>query len=111
MTFCHYCKDKDNLLAEASINLVNTECDEECEKILRRETDLEEIKHQSLVATCDWVAKHYKQIQNIIYRGETLPLEIFKNALFGNDSRFMSEAILPAPLPLKPLLFEVFTKM
>lgn len=93
MTFYHYYKDKDNLLAEASINLVNTEYNEEYEKILRRETDLEEIEYQSLVATYDWVAKHYSQIQNLIYRGETLPLEIFKNALFGNYSRFMTEAI------------------
>lgn len=93
MTFYHYYKDKDFLLAEASINLVNTEYNDEYEKILKKETDIEEIEYQSLVATYDWVAKHYNQIQNLIYKGETLPLEMFKNALFGNYRRFLTESI------------------
>ena len=93
MTFYHYYKDKDDLLAEASINLVNTEYSEEYEKILRKETDLEEIEFLSLLATYDWVAKHYNQIQNLIYKGETLPLEMFKNALFDNYRKSLTESI------------------
>ena len=93
MTFYHYYKDKDHLLAEASINLVNAEYNEEYAKILKKETDLEEIEYQSLIATYEWVEKHYNQIQNLIYKGETLPLEMFKNALFDNYRRYLTEAV------------------
>ena len=93
MTFYHYYKDKDDLLAVASINLINSEYDEEYSKILSRETDIEEIEYKSLIATYELVAKHYNQIQNLIYKGETLPLNIFKTALFDNYSRYMSELI------------------
>lgn len=93
MTFYHYYKDKDNLLAVASINLINTEYDEEYNKILKKETDIEEIEYQSLVATFEWVAKHYNQIKNLIYKGETLPLEIFKNALSNNYKKYMAELV------------------
>ena len=93
MTFYHYYKDKDNLLAVASINLINKEYGEEYEKILSRVTDPEEIEYQSLVITYDLVARLYDQIQNLIYKGETLPLEIFKRALFENYSKGMTEFI------------------
>lgn len=93
MTFYHYYKDKDNLLAEASINLINNEYDEEYEAILKKETDIEEIEYQSLVATYNLVAKHYNQIVNLTYKGETLPLEIFKNALSNNYKKYISELI------------------
>ena len=84
MTFYHYYKDKDTLLALASINLINNEYNEEYKKIIKKEIDLEEIEYRSILATYELVAKHYNQIQNLIYKGETLPLEIFKRALFNN---------------------------
>lgn len=93
MTFYHYYKDKDDLLAKASINLINEEYNEEYNKILKKETDIEEIEYQSLVITYEWVAKHYNQISNLIYKGDTLPITIFKNALFNNYSRYMSELV------------------
>ena len=93
MTFYHYYKDKDALLAIASINLINTEYDAEYSKILSRETDIEEIEYKSLIATYELVAKHYDQITNLTYKGETLPFQIFKRALFNNYSRYMSELI------------------
>ena len=93
MTFYHYYKDKDALLAIASINLINTEYDAEYSKILSRETDIEEIEYKSLIATYELVARHYGQITNLIYKGETLPFQIFKRALFDNYSRYMSELI------------------
>ena len=66
MTFYHYYKDKDNLLALASINLINEEYNDAYNKILKKETDQEEIEYQSILATYDWVAKHYKQTQNLM---------------------------------------------
>lgn len=93
MTFYRNYKDKDTLLAIASINLINTEYNIEYNMILRKETDLEENEYQSLLVTYDWVARHYNQIQNLIYKGETLPLEIFKNALADNYSRYLTEII------------------
>ena len=93
MTFYRNYKDKDALLAIASINLINTEYNEEYNKILAKETDLEEIEYQSLLVTYDWVARHYNQITNLTYKGETLPFQIFKRALFENYSRYMSELI------------------
>lgn len=93
MTFYRAYKDKDALLAIASINLINNEYDIEYSKILKKETDIEEIEYKSLIATYELVARHYNQIQNLIYKGEILPLEIFKRALFSNYSRYMSELI------------------
>ena len=93
MTFYRNYKDKDSLLAEASINLINREYDEEYNRILKEETDLEEIEYQSLVATYDLIVRHYKQITNLIYKGETFPLNVFKRALFDNYSKYMSELI------------------
>ena len=93
MTFYHYYKDKDNLLAVASINLINNEYLEEYEKILKRETNPEEIEYQSIVAIFEMIAKHYNQIQNLIHKGENFPLEIFKNALANNYSKYMSELV------------------
>ncbi|MDY6430790.1 MAG: TetR/AcrR family transcriptional regulator [Bacilli bacterium] len=90
MTFYHYYNDKEDLLAIASINLINTEYDEEYNKILSKVTDVEEIEYQSLIATYELIAKHYHQITNLIYNGETLPLEIFKRALFNNYSKYIS---------------------
>ena len=93
MTFYHYYKDKADLLAAASINLINEEYSEAYGKILRKETDQEEIEYQSLLVTYDWVAKHYKQIQNLIHEGDTFPMEIFKNALATNYGKYVAEAI------------------
>ena len=93
MTFYHYYKDKADLLAAASINLINEEYSEAYGKILRKETDQEEIEYQSLLVTYDWVAKHYKQIQNLIHEGDTFPMEIFKNALATNYGKYIAEAI------------------
>jgi len=93
MTFYHYYKDKADLLAAASINLINEEYNEAYRKILRKETDQEEIECQSILVTYDWVAKHYKQIQNLIYEGDTFPMEIFKNALATNYGKYIAGAI------------------
>ena len=93
MTFYHYYKDKADLLAAASINLINEEYDEAYRKILKKETDLEEIEYQSILVTYDWVAKHYKQIQNLIHEGDTFPMEIFKNALSINYGKYITETI------------------
>ena len=94
MTFYHYYKDKDNLLAAASINLINEEYSEAYKKILRKETNPEEIEYQSILVTYDWVAKHYKQIQNLIHEGDTFPMEIFKNALATNYGKYINELII-----------------
>ena len=91
MTFYHYFKDKTDLLAAASINLINEEYSEAYRKILRKETDQEEIEYQSILATYDWVARHYKQIQNLIHKGDTFPMEIFKNALATNYGKYITE--------------------
>ena len=93
MTFYHYYKDKADLLAAASINLINEEYNEAYRKILRKEIDQEEIEYQSILATYDWVAKHYKQIQNLIYEGDTFLMEIFKNALATNYGKYIAETI------------------
>ena len=93
MTFYHYYKDKADLLAAASINLINEEYNEAYRKILRRETNQEEIEYQSILVTYDWVAKHYKQIQNLSHEGDTFPMEIFKNALAANYGKYIAEAI------------------
>ena len=93
MTFYHYYKDKAELLAAASINLINEEYGEAYRKILKKETDLEEIEYLSILVTYDWVAKHYKQIQNLIHEGDTFPMEIFKSALAANYSKYIAEAI------------------
>lgn len=93
VTFYHYFKDKDELLVEASINLINKEYNEEYSKILRNETDLEKIEYLSLVATYNWVTKHYDQIHNLIYKGDTLPFDIFKKALFNNYHKYMDELV------------------
>ena len=93
MTFYHYFKDKTDLLAAASINLINEEYNEAYRKILRRETNQEEIEYQSILVTYDWVAKHYKQIQNLSHEGDTFPMEIFKNALAANYGKYIAEAI------------------
>ena len=93
MTFYHYYKDKDSLLAAASINLINEEYDDAYKKILKIETDQEEIEYQSILVTYDWVAKHYEQIRNLIHGGDTFSMEIFKNALSYNYSKYINEAI------------------
>ena len=93
MTFYHYYKDKADLLAAAFINLINEEYNEEYRKILKKETDPEEIEYQSILVTYDWVAKHYKQIQNLSHEGDTFPMEIFKNALSNNYIKYLTETI------------------
>ena len=93
MTFYRNYKDKDALLAIASINLINTEYDIEYSRILRKETDSEEIEYLSLIATYELVARHFNQITNLNYKGETLPLQIFKKALYDNYNRYISELI------------------
>ena len=84
MTFYRYYKDKEHLLAEASINLVNREYGEGYNKILAKENDPEEIEYQSFLITFELVAKHHGQISNLVYRGDRFPLEVFKNALLEN---------------------------
>ena len=84
MTFYRYYKDKEHLLAEASVNLVNREYGEGYNKILAKENDAEEIEYQSFLVTFELVAKHYEQISNLVYEGDRFPLEVFKNALFEN---------------------------
>ena len=108
MTFYHYYKDKEDLLAVASVNLINAEYGEEYDKILSRETNFEEIEYQSLVVTYDLIANHYKQINNLIYKGDTLPLEIFKRALFENYSKNMSEFISAGGYDVPSDYFSIF---
>ena len=93
MTFYRYYKDKEQLLAEASINLVNREYSEEYNKIIAKENDYEEIEYQAILSTFELVAKHYEQISNLIYKGDRFPLEVFKNALFENYRKDMADFI------------------
>lgn len=93
MTFYRYYKDKEQLLAESSINLVNREYDEAYNKIIAKENDYEEIEYQAILSTFDLVAKHYEQISNLIYKGDRFPLEVFKNALFENYRKDMADFI------------------
>ena len=93
MTFYHYYKDKADLLAAASTDLINEEYEEAYRKILRKETDRDEIEYQSILVTYDWAAKHYKQIQNLIHEGDTFPMEIFKNALATNYGEYIAQEI------------------
>ena len=93
MTFYRYYKDKEQLLAEASINLVNREYDEEYNKIIAKENDYEEIEYQAILSTFELVARHYEQISNLIYKGDRFPLEVFKNALFENYRKDMADFI------------------
>lgn len=108
MTFYHYYKDKDHLLDQASIHLINNEYEAEYYKIVSRITDLEEIEYESVYATYEWVARHYNQIQNLIYKGETFPLEVFKNALLGNYSRYMTELIYSLGYDIPSDFFSIF---
>ena len=93
MTFYHYYKDKDHLLTESSINLINKEYSEECDKILAKETDIDEIECQSIVVIFEWVNRHYKQIKNLSYKGDTIAMEIFKKALFDNYRSYLTNLI------------------
>lgn len=93
MTFYRYYKDKEQLLAEASINLVNREYAEAYNKIIAKENNYEEIEYQAILSTFDLVAKHYEQISNLIYKGDRFPLEVFKNALFENYRKDMADFI------------------
>ena len=94
MTFYHYYKDKDHLLAESSINIINKEYNEECDKILAKEVDIDEIESQSIFVIFEWANKHYKQIKNLSYKGETIALEIFKKALFDNYQNYLTNLIV-----------------
>ncbi len=93
MTFYRYYKDKEHLLAEASINLVNREYAEGYNKILAKENDPEEIEYQSILITFELVSKHYEQISNLVNKGDTFPLEVFKNALFENYQKYIADLI------------------
>ena len=93
MTFYRHYKDKEHLLAEASINLVNGEYGEGYNKILAKENDAEEIEYQSFLITFELVAKHYEQISNLVYEGDRFPLEVFKNALLENYQRQFADFI------------------
>lgn len=93
MTFYRHYKDKEHLLAEASVNLVNGEYGEGYNKILAKENDAEEIEYQSCFITFELVAKHYEQISNLVYEGDRFPLEVFKNALFENYQRQFADFI------------------
>ena len=81
------------MLAVASVNLINNEYEEGYNKVLAKETNKEEIEYQSLIVTYDLIAKLYNQITNLVYKGDTFPLTIFKKALFDNYSKYMSEII------------------
>ena len=93
MTFYRHYKDKEHLLAEASINLVNGEYGEGYNKILAKENDAEEIEYQSFLITFELVAKHYEQISNLVYEGDRFPLEVFKNALLENYQKQFADFI------------------
>lgn len=93
MTFYRYYKDKEHLLAEASINLVNRTYGEEYNKILAKENDAEEIEYQSVLIVFELIAKHYEQISNLVYKGDRFPLEVFKNALFENYHKYIADFI------------------
>ncbi|MBQ6920703.1 MAG: TetR/AcrR family transcriptional regulator [Bacilli bacterium] len=108
MTFYSYFKDKDDLLSKASINLINYEYNEAYEKIINKETSSEEIEYLSILETYEWVARHYNQIQNLIYKGETLPFEIFKKALYINYSKFIAYAISSSGIDIPSDYLSVF---
>lgn len=108
MTFYHYYKNKEDLLAVASVNLINAEYGKEYDKIVSEETDLEEIEYQSLVAIYDLIARHYAQISNLTCKGDTLPLEIFKRALADNYSRYISEIINASGYDIPVDYFSIF---
>lgn len=108
MTFYHYYKDKENLLAVASVNLINAEYGEEYDEIVSKETNLEEIEYQALVVTYNLIARHYTQIRNLTCKGDTLPLEIFKRALADNYSRYISEIINAGGYDIPVDYFSIF---
>lgn len=108
MTFYSYFKDKEDLLSKASINLINYEYNKAYEKIINKETSLEEIEYLSILETYEWVARHYNQIQNLIYKGETLPFEIFKKALYINYSKYIAYAISSSGIDIPSDYFSVF---
>ena len=108
MTFYSYFKDNEDLLSKASINLINYEYNEAYEKIKNKETSSEEIEYLSILETYEWVARHYNQIQNLIYKGETLPFEIFKKALYINYSKYITYAISSSGIDIPSDYFSVF---
>lgn len=108
MTFYSYFKDKEDLLSKASINLINYEYNEAYEKIINKETSSEEIEYLSILETYEWVARHYNQIQNLIYKGETLPFEIFKKALYINYSKYITYAISSSGIDIPSDYISVF---
>ena len=108
MTFYSYFKDKEDLLSKASINLINYEYNEAYEKIKNKETSSEEIEYLSILETYEWVARHYNQIQNLIYKGETLPFEIFKKALYTNYSKYITYAISSSGIDIPSDYLSVF---
>lgn len=108
MTFYRHYKDKEHLLAEASITLVNKEYAEALEKIIKKETDFEEIGYQSYLKIYGIISDHYSQIENLIYEGDAFPLEIFEEALLNNYKKYITEQIVSAGYDIPNDLFSIF---
>ncbi len=108
MTFYRHYKDKENLLAEASTNLINKEYDEAIEKIAKKETDFEEIEYQSILKIYEIISDHYNQIENLIYKGDMFSLEIFEEALLDNYKKYITEQIDSSGYDIPNDLFSIF---
>ena len=108
MTFYRHYKDKEHLLAEASINLVNKEYGETLEKIIKKETDFEEIAYQSYVKIYGIMSDHYNQIENLTYKGDMFPLEIFEEALLNNYKKYITEQIDLTSYDIPNDIFSIF---
>jgi len=108
MTFYRHYKDKEHLLAEASITLVNKEYNEALEKIIKKESDYEEIGYQSYLKIYGIISDHYNQIENLIYKGDVFPLEIFEEALLNNYKKYITEQIVSAGYDIPNDIFSIF---
>lgn len=108
MTFYRHYKDKEHLLAEASTNLINKEYAEAIEKIVKKETDFEEIGYQSYLKIYGIISDHYSQIENLIYKGDVFPLEIFEEALLDNYKKYITEQTDLSGYGIPNDLFSIF---
>ena len=108
MTFYRYYKDKEHLLAEASISLINKEYNEAIEKIIRKETDFEEIGYQTYLKIYGIMSDHYNQIENLIYKGDVFPLEIFEEALLNNYKKYITEQLDLSGYGIPNDIFSIF---
>ena len=108
MTFYRHYKDKEHLLAEASTNLINKEYAEAIEKIAKKETDFEEIGYQCYLKIYGILSDHYSQIENLIYKGDVFPLEIFEEALLDNYKKYITEQFDLSGYGIPNDLFSIF---